>query len=257
MQKFPTTHDLVRRACDWLGRQNRFSSFLDWAASWAVPTAPHLILSAPGVGDTPEARWMRPVLMATGPDLDITDGGLVRDAPSTPHLSQGAYDVNQDPAQPGYSGAPRTSSGTALGAHDRSKWQARMDHSPTACNEDKYKGMHGRPCKYAGGTDAKCPTGTLAGWFWRYKTPVGVYYYVDCCGKKVISNVWCNWTSEANWCIAAGSNHGYAAKRALTDDTWETYTCTLAIPDGHMKTVMDTASSEGKTVTQYHVKGLD
>jgi hypothetical protein len=74
-----------------------------------------------------------------------------------------------------------------------------------ACAEPRYRGMHGRPCRFAGGTDTRCPKGTVSGWFWKYRTPAGVFYYVDCCGATPGGQaVWCTWVDEQNWCLGYG-----------------------------------------------------
>lgn len=244
MRNFVRTDELVARVCQWLGRRNRLSDFLDWVASWSVPVGSRLILTAPGADFPGDHLAALPIFMATGPDLALVDGGTVRDAPSAPRLAQGASSESEVPGNVAYV--------HPTNSHDKSKLLARLAHSATACADAKYHGMHGRPCSSIGGSDLKCPRGTTAGWFWRYKTPAGIYYYVDCCGKAVAGNVWCNWTNEANWCIAAGSDHGYAAKRNL-----ETYTCTLAISDASMKTVKDFISSGGRSAAVYHVLNAD
>jgi hypothetical protein len=79
----------------------------------------------------------------------------------------------------------------------------------------------------------------VSGWFWKYHTAVGTIYYVDCCGKKIQSDVWCNWSNEVNWCMI-----GRAAAQNRT-----TYGCTLAIPE----TLMTTAEEGGTWV----VVGVD
>jgi hypothetical protein len=77
------------------------------------------------------------------------------------------------------------------------------------CADPKYRGMHGRPCKFAGGTDARCPKGTVSGWFWKYRTPAGVFYYVDCCGATPGAQpVWCTWADEPNWCLGYTATEG-------------------------------------------------
>jgi hypothetical protein len=93
-------------------------------------------------------------------------------------------------------------------------------HSASACYPMKYRGMHGRPCKYVSGSDESCPHGTEVGYFWKYETPVGVYYYVDCCGRETTSSVWCNWCKEPNWCLGKGGN---------------IYTCTMAIAQNNLR----------------------
>lgn len=225
MKRFARTDDLVARACQRLGRQNAFSAFLDWVACWAVPAAPRLVLAGPGFGTRTQDLITGPMRMASGPDLEITDGGTIKGVAATPHTP-----TPDD-----------------------------LAHATNQCAPDKYHGMHGRPCNYLGATDKgftdlKCPPGTTAGWFWRYKTKDGVYYYVDCCGKTIAGSIWCNWSNEADWCIAAGDNHGYAAHHG---GDRQKYTCTLAIPDRLMKTAKDSISSGGKTIEVYHVVGVD
>ena len=184
--------------CTFLGRHNVWSRWLDRCAGWILITTP---AAAPAIGPP---RY----LMGSGPGTD--DEGSVLPAPASPHAGPtGSYE------QP-----------------DDSWWLARLlnwsktVHASTACSEAKYHGMHGTPCRFAGGTDLKCPSGTVSGWFWRYKTSVGVIYYVDCCGKNPTSGApWCNWTNEPNWCLG-----GKAAARGISQ-----YTCTLTIPAASMR----------------------
>jgi hypothetical protein len=220
--------DIVKWFCDLLGREHVLSEFLDWVARWLVP----LPRIAYGLADGPTFRGHpseRPghtphvelIHMASGPGTE----GEAPLAPTTPH------DVARGRAE-----EPnvivklwRQLWGTTTSAHRADKVEAGA-HAKAACAEAKYHGMHGRPCKFTGGSDTKCPPGTVSGWFWRYDTPAGVIYYVDCCGGPIqgAHNVWCNWSDEQNWCLGPGRS----ASRSITD-----YNCTLAIPSDQMTVV--------------------
>ena len=227
---------LIKRFCDRLGRQNLASKFLDRIARWVVPLPQDMGLVAAGSMYAPSRRdggddlrkLIHSPFLAQGPGLNWTDHG---DAPTTPHdAAVGAATITVNTVSWwdrlwGDVDTVRKASGTEL------------------CAPDRYHGMHGTPCLYAGGSDLKCPKGTVSGWFWSYKTAVGVYYYVDCCGGKPIAgDVWCGWTSESNWCGAFGRTHNTGAS--------EKYNCTLAIPSALMQT---TALSS----TEFEVVGVD
>jgi hypothetical protein len=115
--------------------------------------------------------------------------------------------------------------------HEQHKRSWDTAHTVHGCSEARYHGMHGRPCKYEGGSDSKCPAGTFSGWYWSYDCPgVGKVYYVDCCGGGTPTNsVWCNWTQEANWCL------GYGRAARQTPPNMK-YFCTLSILDRDMRT---------------------
>jgi len=158
--------------------------------------------------------------MAEGPHTSDTDHGK---APTTPHEAN--QDNVQSPDRPGFfSELWHMIRGTS---HLHKKEQADKLAGNHGCEDQRYHGMHGRPCRFAGGTDLKCPPGTTSGWFWSYETAVGRIFYVDCCGGTPKGAVWCNWTQEINWCVALGR----AANAGI-----DKYNCTLAIPDNLMKT---------------------
>ncbi len=172
---------VVERCCLFLGRYGRWSDWLDRLVNWLVPGsfAPFLL---PG-----GAAVLRPM------PLPIFMPGERSNQP-------GVYDTNKGPTAPtrphrGEPGDP--------------------PHSTRECGNPKYRGMHGRPCRYSGGSDQLCPYGTVSGLWWRWYVPrVGNVYYVDCCGMPSDSKVWCNWAKEWNWCAGRGNN---------------VYTCTLAL----------------------------
>jgi hypothetical protein len=235
MKSMRNRSELVKRFCDLLGRQNSASGFLDRIARWVVPLPPAMDLAAAGPMPAPLRRnrdeelrkLIHGPMLAQGPMLQATNRG---DAPDTPHdASEGHATVTINTATWwdrlwGGVDTVRTESGTEL------------------CAPDRYHGMHGTPCLYAGGSDTKCPKGTVSGWFWSYKTKAGVFYYVDCCGGTQKSDVWCGWTSEDNWCGPWGrtTNTGGSTK----------YNCTLAMPSSLMMT-------KGLSSTQFEVVGVD
>jgi hypothetical protein len=229
--------DWMTRFCALLGRPHALSGFLDWVGRWLIPPPPRVAYAGPGrpaAGAGGPPLPFEPMLMATGPATD----GPAPPAPTTPHEG---HDIQVDEPS-GWSKAWEfiwSWGGTTH--HDQKKKDAQ--HAKAACSESKYHGMHGRPCKYAGGADTKCPAGTVSGWFWRYNTPAGVIYYVDCCGSgaATANKVWCNWSNEINWCLGAGR----ASAKGISH-----YFCTLAIPDADMKVV--TTGTGG-----YEVAGVD
>ena len=210
--------------CRRLGRPSRADAFLD-----------RLGRALTGLPARRAWRW-DPVFLASGPELDFVDGGRIGDAPDKPHAMPG------NRITPG----PRS-------VRDIAEHLASTGYSSAFCAQPKYQGMHGRPCALVGGTDLRCPPGAKMGWFWRYRTKLGIYYYVDCCGTVAHSPVYCNWTNEDNWCSAAGWNHGSAAWASKDDEQWETYTCTLAVPDALMRTGVTEASAEGRSFKHFHV----
>jgi hypothetical protein len=100
-------------------------------------------------------------------------------------------------------------------------------HNTRECRKPRYRGMHGSPCVFHGGSDTQCPGGTVPGAYWSYTVDgIGEVYYVDCCGGDDNSNslfvhIFCGWTNEDNWCYGKGNN---------------IYTCTLALTDAELKT---------------------
>lgn len=234
--------ELVKRLCDLLGRQHFAARFLDQIAQWIAPTTLRPLLH--GAGATPAGLNSRqqpesqdlgtePMLMAAlAPGSPDPARGM---APSTPH----APHAGRSPNRPGFWSWLFSSSSD----HSRRKTIADQQHAMTSCADPKYRGMHGRPCKFAGGSDNKCPRGTTSGWFWSYETSAGRVYYVDCCGgtPDTTNNVWCNWTAEPDWCL----HWGRAANLRVTG-----YNCTLAILDADMRTAQ---LSPGV----YEVSGVD
>lgn len=229
---------LVKRFCDLLGRQHPASGVLDRIARLVVPLPPPMGFAAAGRAAGPNRRnreddlrkLIHSPFLAQGPMLDATNRG---DAPTTEH----------DPA----SGSKSVTIHTANWGWWSRLWGTDEDVVMTEsgkqlCAPDRYHGMHGTPCLYACGSDTKCPKGTVSGWFWSYKTPVGVIYYVDCCGGTRKSDVWCGWTSENNWCGPWG--------RTANTGGSQDYNCTLAMPSAVMMT-------RGISATQFEVVGVD
>jgi len=182
---------MVERLCRLLGRYGRWSDWLDPLVSWVMPGTLAPMLLPGGAAVLPPIP--RPILM---PGPRSNDPGTYNEnqaltAPSSPHA--------------GASGDPR--------------------HSSRECSNPRYQGMHGRPCRYSGGSNdaggrsepiTRCPMGTVPGLWWRWYVPgLGKnVYYVDCCGMPSLSRIWCNWAKEPNWCAGQGNN---------------VYTCTLAL----------------------------
>ncbi len=210
----------VARLCNWLGRQTRLAPFLDWVAGWFMPRV------AWRVGGLPAPRLTGPTVWKAQGPLTTPNGDCQtcrNAAPTTP--GEANQDNVQSPDRPGVlSEIWHWIWGTS---HQAKKDEADRKAGKGGCADPKYHGMHGRPCRFAGGSDLKCPAGTTSGWFWSYETPVGRFFYVDCCGGTPQGSVWCNWTQEANWCMVWGK----AANAGISD-----YNCTLAIPDSLMKT---------------------
>jgi hypothetical protein len=214
--------DWVRRLCDRLGRQTFTSGFLDWVASWFLPQASQPLAMRPPVG---EASLGLTALMAQGPLTTPPQSPTYHGtAPTTPG------DPNQDNVRaddrPGiFSAIWHWFSGTS---HQAKKDQADRLAGKDGCQDPRYHGMHGRPCRFAGGTDLKCPPGTTSGWFWSYDTPAGRIFYVDCCGGTPQGAVWCNWTQETNWCVGWGR----ASQAGIT-----AYNCTRDLGGGRYEVV--------------------
>jgi hypothetical protein len=212
----------VRRLSARLGRQTRLSNLLDWVAARTVklPAMPRVAFAGgPKMDDLLHA----PKQMATGPGAQ--DAAYVRPAPTTPHAEPLGGSGPWTPTEPWWD---IFLGPAAIIAHRARKGAANKAHAKAACAPEKYHGMHGMPCAYAGGTDLKCPAGTISGYWWTYKISTGVIYYIDCCGGTQKGTVWCNWTEEDNWCRGAG--------RAVNQGASLEYNCTLAVPDSLMKT---------------------
>jgi hypothetical protein len=173
-------------------------------------------------------RLIHSPLRAQGPMVDQMNHG---DAPTTPHAAPTGHQVV-----------------TIHTANTLSRWlgidsDVVKDETGTElCAPERYHGMHGTPCLYAGGSDILCPKGTVSGWFWSYKTKAGVFYYVDCCGGTKKSDVWCGWTNEYNWCQPWG--------RAVNTGASQKYNCTLAVPSEVMMT-------KGVSADKFEVVGVD
>lgn len=180
--------DLITRACAWLGRRNFLSPFLDWVAGWFIgPLPPPALQGALEVPGGPAAE---------GPPADLNSPLVQMPRRVLPWTHIGNPQTEQ----------PAPAVGNPAAQH----------HTPVRCgSEPKYRGMHGRPCKFVmTGLDTLCPKGTEAGLWWVYKVGGTTYCYVDCCGQRTTAKVWCNWTKENNWC--GGKGHGK-------------YTCTLTV----------------------------
>jgi hypothetical protein len=186
---------LVTRFCELLGRQHVAAGFLDWIGGWFVP--PRARPAFAGV-------WMLPAETdARSATAEFTGPLVVQTGTDQEHAR---LDYNLE-------GAPWKAPRTPWTKHD----------TPKECDQDRYHGMHGTPCKFEpGGSDTKCPPGAIAGWFWKYEVYGNTYYYVDCCGLIKHSKVWCNWSKEANWCMM-----GSSGLIGLMD-----YTCTLSLKRG-------------------------
>jgi hypothetical protein len=211
--------------CRYLGRRIALARLLDRVARWIVPLPPPLQAGAAAGGSRANSGLPAHIVaMATGPETRTvtpnTDDWTFRgDAPTAPH---GAH------------GGEHRKTRVIYDAPWWKFWETdivttNVERGADICRQDKYRGMHGTPCLYAGGSDIHCPRGTVSGWFWSYRTPAGVYFYVDCCGGAPGANsVWCNWTSENNWCFGGGRTQNTGGST--------TYNCTLAIPDSLMVT---------------------
>ena len=216
---------LIERFCQLLGRQNFASDFLDNLLGFIFPPSPFAVAS--GIPMTGLRKTNRrdilgkrgQLLMARPPAGTENFHGPAPVAPHTPH---------------GFEEPTRTTWEWLFGdsaAHARGKTRARtsQSHSRAPCSNPMYQGMHGRPCAHGSGTDNMCPIGTVSGWWWSYEVPrLGRIYYVDCCGGRNSSDVWCNWSNEDNWCFGLGR----AQSRGISD-----YNCTLAILEADMNVV--------------------
>jgi hypothetical protein len=242
MNSYNKEQGLVGRFCGLMGRQHFAARFLDWVMQWIVPFTPRPAFGVVGAIPVGSKDWPQSEAQSLGDGLllmaNLASGspdpsrGL---APSTPH----APHAGRDPNRPGFWSWLWSSSAD----HNRRKTVADQRHATTSCADPKYRGMHGRPCKFAGGSDNRCPRGTTSGWFWSYETSVGRVYYVDCCGgtPDTNNNVWCNWTEEPDWCLHWGRAHN----NRVTG-----YNCTLAILDADMRTVQPSPGV-------YEVSGVD
>ena len=177
MTQLHGTEGWVKLFCDFMGRHNAVTRLIDRVLSWlGLPATPPVLVGVGTLGLAPAGPWPESQIYMAGPPTPLgPDRGS---APTAPH-------------------------------------SAHAPGSATSCNHLRYRGMHGTPCKYEGGSLTKCPAGTTAGGYWIYKVPhFGDIYYVDCCGKMPLQAVFCGWTNEDNWCLNAGGM---------------LYTCTLAL----------------------------
>ncbi|MGI8638679.1 MAG: hypothetical protein ACR2MG_01820 [Pyrinomonadaceae bacterium] len=232
---------VIKSLCLYLGRQNIASDFLDYISSWLF-LQPAFAFSGNGKFPLPKYKEKteeklaksKPVMMArpTAPHNGM-DG---RAAPTTGGAHRGALRSEEVSPWRVIFGLP------GIIWHLVEKDKAGK-HKTAPCSDPKYRGMHGQPCKFAGGSDTKCPSGTTSGWFWSYEVPsFGRIYYVDCCGAGgSASDVWCEWTSEPDWC----NGWGRAANNGISG-----YNCTLAILEVDMN-VVDLAGGK------YEVRGVD
>ncbi len=76
------------------------------------------------------------------------------------------------------------------------------------CSDPRYCWMHGHPCSCCGGSDTACPAGTTRGSTWTYCCGGRTRSFRDCCGNLTCpaSCVWCDNSSQPNWCAGAGNN---------------------------------------------------
>lgn len=227
---------IIERLCKYLGRQNLATGLLDFIGNRMFPQTQFAyggISSALIPTNKQESlndSLSKPLLMARPPAGTENFRGP---APTSPHKGH---------TQPAPITLPTLLSfipiiGPVL--HQEAKTASQ--HASKACADPLYKGMHGAPCKYEGGSDNKCPKGTVSGWWWSYEVPgKGRIYYVDCCGGSPTHSVFCNWSSEPNWC------YGYGKAQAAGIGK---YNCTLAILEADMKVK---AVGSG-----YEVEGVD
>jgi hypothetical protein len=223
---------ILERFCQFLGRQHFASDFLDAISNW-------LLLQQAFAFDG-NYNFGLPIRKAKTVDK-LAGPQIVQMARPTQWHNGADPNGRTAPSVPGGTnqGAPRSESifpwryiVGPLGWfwHERAKSQAKKNPTVVPCSDAKYHGMHGQPCKFAGGSDTKCPVGTTSGWFWAYDVPsLGRMYYVDCCGiGGSASDVWCEWTSEPDWCNGWGRAHNKGISG---------YNCTLAIPEADMNVV--------------------
>jgi hypothetical protein len=221
---------MIKRFCDYMGRQHAIARLAERIARWLLPPTAGPALAGAGWPMQPGTRREdsmrpKPMAMATGPYTQINYKGKAPDNPIAPEEMDDTKYTGGWWDRPGAWDNYWHHAG-----HAQRKADYDRAHTFHACQDDKFHGMHGKPCKYAGGTDIKCPKGTTSGWFWSYDCPnIGRVFYVDCCGSLTVSDrTWCGWTKEDDWC----QYFGKAANAGITG-----YVCTVAIPDAAMKTV--------------------
>ena len=205
-------------------RQSRMESFVEWMGRR------HTVgMWMDGISRLFLPRFAQPAWAGAGIRPNGIGGPVFQapHAPSTPHCQHGDPTCEGGPSF--WSAVWEAVLTQHVTHYDRKEanFKKSVEASTGVCALPQYHGMHGRPCAWAGGSDKHCPAGTVGGWYWSYETALGVICYVDCCGGRALGNIWCNWTSEQNWCLAgkAGSSGNTA------------YTCTLAIPQGDLKLV--------------------
>jgi|GEM_PF-5223046 len=235
MKKQRNEHGPVARFCNYLGRQNFASKLLDHLANKLIPPpAP----AYSGAQDLPVT-----VTVKSADSLSSTRPFLMSPRPTAPHSGMAGQTAPTTPHGPSLPEEPGFFAWLFSTALHHSGKKIKAKHAAAVCSTPRYHGMHGRPCKFAGGTDNKCPRGTVSGWFWAWDVPaLGRVYYVDCCGGTPTANApWCNWTAEPNWCLG----NGRAVGRGVTS-----YNCTLAI----LEVDMNVTDLGGGT---YEVTGVD
>jgi hypothetical protein len=240
MRKQKKQTGIVESLCRVLGRKNFASGFLDCVSGWLFPLPTTYAYNGIGALQMPKSLKNernklsdihKPILMARPPAGTENFHGPAPVVPHDPHTQPTADDT----------GASWLLNLLPFGflVHESIKKDAK--HASVACSDPLYRGMHGAPCKYEGGSDNKCPKGTVSGWWWSYDVPgKGRIYYVDCCGGSPKHKVFCNWTNEYNWCQVFGK----AQARGISD-----YNCTLAILEADMKVK--------KVGAGYEVEGVD
>lgn len=237
----------VEKLCQFLGRNNFASEFLDYVSSWLFP--PPTAMAYHGSVRMPVPNFpkdhadkflgkQKPIMMARPPSGTENFRG---NAPTSPHAGH---------TQPSPVTSPSLLSFVPIiGPLLHRSLKEASQHASKACADPLYRGMHGAPCKFEGGTDNKCPKGSVSGWWWAYEVPgKGRIYYVDCCGGNPTHAVFCNWTSEPNWCVG----YGKASPLNIQD-----YNCTLAILESDMKVKAVTVGSGSSSYTNYEVEGVD
>lgn len=238
MKLRPQGNNITERFCTYMSRHHPLARLGDVIGDLLLSPRLQPALAGHGSSPRPSRREsMSQVHMAIGPMPENNHGP----APNVPTQSSNDSFVNDTGDRPGWWNWLWHSAGD----HDRAKRSWDKAHTTHGCSDPQYHGMHGRPCKFEGGSDNKCPAGTFSGWYWTYDCPgVGKVYYIDCCGGGTPKNsVWCNWTQETNWCIG----YGKAAQQTPAVDK---YFCTLSVLDRDMRT---TAVPGG----QYEVVGVD
>jgi hypothetical protein len=221
MKKQSKQTNLVEKLCQFLGRNNFASEFLDYVSSWLFPLPTAFANSSFGAMPMPKFRknekdiileMQKPIMMARPPSGTENFRGA---APTKPH------EAHDQPAPAAPNINPMISWIPIIGPILHYGIKKAAEHASVPCSDPLYRGMHGAPCKFEGGSDNKCPKGTVSGWWWSYEVPgKGRIYYVDCCGGNPTHTVFCNWSAEPNWCMGLG--------KAAAQGIYE-YNCTLAI----------------------------